>query len=186
MLFRSKCDCCGIESPVEQAFCPIARVFKSPLRYCPTCANQRQSRILKRCHLFCVATAAVSIIGAVTVVPPEERARLLFGAFILLFLDLGAVWHELGHALVATVVGLCVFRVSFGLFGRTVFKRQAFGIDIQAKSIPFGGFTLVAPQSLSWLHLRWSLFVAAGPLADRKSTRLNSSHSRASRMPSSA
>ena len=85
-------------------------------------------------------------------------AVLIFGITVII--------HELGHFLLAKANGITVTEFSIG-FGPTVVKTEKGGTIYSLKLLPFGG----ACQMLG---------------EDRKSTRLNSSHSGQSRMPSSA
>ena len=85
-----------------------------------------------------------------------------------------------------------------------MYKRQLFPIakgGVAAVPGPFGsGKTVVQHQLAKWAEADIDVYIGCGErgnemtdvlnefpeLVDRKSTRLNSSHSRASRMPSSA
>ena len=81
--------------------------------------------------------------------------------------------HEFGHYVVARWCGVKVLRFSVGL-GKIIWSRR-FGPDQTEwaiSAVPLGGYV--------------KMLDSRADDADRKSTRLNSSHSQQSRMPSSA
>ena len=95
------------------------------------------------------------------------------GAFALV-LGILIVVHELGHFAVARLCGVKVLRFSVG-FGRPLWTRRfgADGTEWALAAFPLGGYVKMLDER-------------EGEVADRKSTRLNSSHIQKSRMPSSA
>ena len=82
---------------------------------------------------------------------------------IILF-SIIVIFHELGHFWLAKANGIKVNEFCLGL-GPTLFGVQRGETKYSIKLLPFGGACI---------------------MEDRKSTRLNSSHSSQSRMPSSA
>lgn len=161
-----KCDCCGIESPLEKAFRPIVRVFQKPLRYCPACVEQRARRHYRNLLLVEVPLIVFSGVFAFAFVPMQDRGLLLFGPVFLLSYWACVVPHELGHAFVASLLGLRVFSICLGWVGQIVWRWRIFRTDICVTSLPSGGFTMLAPPSLFLIRLRWPLTVAAGPLTN--------------------
>jgi hypothetical protein len=161
-----KCDCCGIESPLDAAFRPIVRVFQKPWRYCPTCANRRDRSLHDRS--FWVGLTLMSFVGACAfaVASPQNRDIFLFAPALLAFFWLCVVPHELAHALAARLLGLRVFRIFIGSWGPVVWRQSIFGIEICVTPIPSGGLTLVGAPTLRFVRWRWALMVAAGPLAN--------------------
>jgi tetratricopeptide (TPR) repeat protein len=92
---------------------------------------------------------------------------LAFAAVICLSLsasELLTVPHELAHALAGLLLGLRVFKVSIGWFGTTLYRRRLLGCTFELKSLPVGGYTVVAPRTLHWARLRCWLVILAGPL----------------------
>ena len=83
--------------------------------------------------------------------------------------------HEAGHFFVARAVGMNPRRFYLG-FPPALVKVTRKGIEYGIGAIPLGGYV-----KIPGMHRP-----APSDLEDRKSTRLNSSHRRLSRMPSSA
>ena len=92
----------------------------------------------------------------------QNRGLLLFGPVFLLSYWACVVPHELGHAFVASLLGLRVFSICLGWVGQIVWRWRIFRTDICVTSLPSGGFTMLAPPSLFLIRLRWPLTVAAG------------------------
>ena len=126
----------------------------------------------------------------------------------LLALTLVVTVHELGHFLVARAFGIEVEAFSLG-FGPVLLKRtDRSGVEWRLSAIPLGGYVKFAgdagvssavPDAEETARLRAAALRATGGAGeprlfhlrpvwerDRKSTRLNSSHSGEARMPSSA
>jgi len=160
-----KCDCCGIESPVEEAFSPVARVFQKPLRYCPPCAKKRDWRIIKQSLIFLVVCLILLLLmGFGLERPGRKRNELLLLPLCFVFYPLGVVLHELAHAAVAKALGLRVFNILIGFRGPTVWQRTLFGTEVRINSLPADGLTLLAPRSLQFYRLRMGATYVAGPL----------------------
>ena len=90
-----------------------------------------------------------------------------FLVLILLVVPLIVV-HELGHLLVARWRGIAVEEFGIGFPPRVAVLYHGRRTQLTLNVLPFRGFVRMAGAT------------------DRKSTRLNSSHSQQSRMPSSA
>jgi tetratricopeptide (TPR) repeat protein len=73
--------------------------------------------------------------------------------------------HELGHAIGAWIVGMRVFTICIGTYGRIVATVQVFGHDLCFRSIPLGGYTLAVPKTTRLFRLRYFVVVLCGPLA---------------------
>ena len=83
--------------------------------------------------------------------------------------------HELGHFLVAKRLGVGVLKFSLG-FGKRLWGFRLGETEYLLSAIPLGGYVKMVGEDPREVRVG----------ADRKSTRLNSSHIQKSRMPSSA
>jgi tetratricopeptide (TPR) repeat protein len=164
-----KCDSCGLESDWDRAFRPTWKAFLSfqkPLHFCPGCWEKRQAVASRWAFLFAVAGAVLSILVGVTIAKPGDRRNMLALGCLIFFLPLSIVLHELAHAFTEVALGLRLFVVSYGLSGRVLYRRRFRDWTLEIRRSLSGGFALAAPRSTRWLRLRWSLVVAAAPLAN--------------------
>ncbi|MFZ5876036.1 MAG: site-2 protease family protein [Nitrospirota bacterium] len=90
---------------------------------------------------------------------------LIHVGFIFLFMWAMVIPHEFGHAIVARILGLKVFRVIIG-YGRPIFLCKLLGFKWEFRSLPIGGVTVAASPSPRFYRLRLFLMVLAGPLVD--------------------
>jgi len=95
---------------------------------------------------------------------PEIRiGYILINVFLFqLFLVLTIVPHELGHALMARLIGMRVFKIYLGS-GRTMFSFKLLGFDSELRSLPTGGVVVAAHRSLEHLRVNQFAFILAGP-----------------------
>ena len=84
----------------------------------------------------------------------------------VLFLCTGLVVHELGHAAAAWMVGMRVFEIAIGTFGKTLFRRRVGGVALEVKQHPLDGFVLASHKSLRFLRLRDTVMTLGGPVAN--------------------
>lgn len=120
----------------------------------------------RRALVFAVALSALAIVMGLTIGDADVRARFLAYGCLIFFIPLGTVLHELAHGLADLVLGLRLFSLSYGLTGRVLYRRRLGTCALEIRSSLSGGFALAAPRSTRWLRLRWSLVVAAAPLAN--------------------
>jgi tetratricopeptide (TPR) repeat protein len=162
----AKCDLCGIETNVEHAFYRIQDSYSNRIkRRCPDCWLKGQTASYKHIlvRYLTLAVVGVGLLGL--------DANNSFGWFTLnllllyLFMILAAFPHEMGHAFVATAVGLRVFEVVIG-FGRTTYEQRLYGFNFRLKSIPLGGFVFAAHKDKNWYRAKDFLFTLAGPFAN--------------------
>lgn len=154
-----KCDRCGLQSDVEQAFSSQKRLGGPPRRFCPDCTLKRQTRSF----LF---DLALIVGGGILVffINPGSRAAgtvLLISLIVLFMLPL-ILMHELAHAGAAKLTGLRVFGIVIGV-GKTVWSGKLFGMQWMVNSLPIGGITSVGAKPVP--NIRWKLFLVylAGP-----------------------
>lgn len=70
--------------------------------------------------------------------------------------------HECGHAFAGRILGFRVFWISVG-YGRQIFDKRIFGLNVRINALPFGGMTVLASKTSSNLRLRIWLSIFAGP-----------------------
>ncbi len=70
--------------------------------------------------------------------------------------------HELGHALVAALLGWRVCRVVIGL-GPTLLRFAVNGVPVDVRLFPVSGFVIPAPRSLEGARIKSALVYFAGP-----------------------
>jgi tetratricopeptide (TPR) repeat protein len=160
-----KCNSCGIESPIDQAFRPMTRLFQKPTRFCPSCAEKHDWRELKVALLFMAAIAALFVLAAFTLEKsgPKRNELLVFPLCFLIY-PLNVVLHEFAHVVTAWLVGLRVFNIFIGFRGPVLWRSKRFQAEIRLTCAPFDGLVLVAPPSLAHYRLRIGAVYAAGPL----------------------
>jgi tetratricopeptide (TPR) repeat protein len=160
-----KCDRCGIESPVEEAFSVVARAFRKPLRYCPPCVKQHNSQLAKALMMVGAPSIALCLLAGFTLERPgPRRNEVLVVPLSVLAYPLGLVLHELAHAFTAWAMRFRVFSILIGFHGPVLWRSEAAGTEIQVTCHPASGLTLVAPRSLDFYRLRMGAIWAAGPL----------------------
>lgn len=154
-----KCDRCGLQSDVEQAFSTEKRFLSKPRHFCPDCTVKRKTRsflwdivIIVGCGLFLYAVSPSSTAAAV----------VLHANLILLSLIPLIIIHELTHAGVAKLVGLRVFGIMIGI-GKTIWSGKLFGTDWTINVLPLGGITLVGARPVPFIRLKLFLIYLAGP-----------------------
>ena len=99
-------------------------------------------------------------------------ALLVFSAVIAI--------HEFGHFIVAKLCGIQVNEFSIGM-GPVLWKKNHKGTQYSLRALPVGGFVALEGEESPESQQAEAVHTEIG-----RSTRLNSSHSRKSRMPSSA
>lgn len=109
---------------------------------------------------------ALAIFVSVTIGDPRDRWLLQTVALAAAFEPLCVILHEAAHALAGALLGMRIFRVSIGQFGRVIYRRPLLGCQVEIRLLVCGGLTLAAPRSTAFLRLRWIFFVLAGPLAN--------------------
>jgi Peptidase family M50 len=95
----------------------------------------------------------------------EFSVRKLSIVFMLVFWVLMLVLHELGHAVVARLLGWRVREIVIG-FGRELWQWQIGETRLRVKLAPVEGYVLPAPVNAERVRLKSALFYAAGPGAE--------------------
>jgi Tfp pilus assembly protein PilF len=152
------CDNCGLQSTLDGAFHWIKRRL-----VCPSCMDLRHA-VLNR-HLLIVWCVA-GILGLVRfcISPSSSEWPYLIPCLYLVCRFASTLLHEVGHAIGALLVGMRLFNVCVGAYGRTLFVPRLFGYDFAFKSIPVGGFTLATPRSRRFARSRYCFMTLCGPL----------------------
>ena len=162
----ARCAICGNESPSLKGFQrqPVGRA-----RYrlvCPLCSIRQADAAFRS---LVIALLIATVVGAVLIrnQPPTSIGYLLWyvGSFCWAYM-LSVLPHELGHALAAVAVGMRLFNVTIGRFGRILSVRRVFGYDVAFRSIPLGGFTICTPKRIRFARLRFFIVTLCGPLAN--------------------
>ncbi len=154
-----KCDRCGLQSDVEQAFSTEKSLLRKPKHFCPDCTVKRESRWL----VFGLAILALSGLLNFAIDPFSGVTSVVLGSIlILLFMIPLVIIHELAHAGAAKLVGLRVFGITIGT-GKTIWSGKFLGMDWTINILPLAGITMAGARPLP--HSRWRLFFTylAGP-----------------------
>lgn len=156
-----KCDRCGLESDVEQAFSTEKQFFIVTSHFCPDCTVKRQSRsfilniaIIAACGLFLSWLNPYAALGRILM-----SASLSFLAAIPF-----VVVHELAHAITAWLLGLRVFGIVIGI-GRTIWVGKFLRMEWRLNLMPIAGITAVGARPVPHLRLKLFLIYLAGPLS---------------------
>jgi Tfp pilus assembly protein PilF len=160
----TKCHYCGTESEIEQAFRKVRPSFRRKFRsVCLQCLQKRRIKNFNWLLCYWLTTTLVSVVFLFF--PSLKGMGYFFLNCLLLdlFLLLTILPHEFGHALTAKLVGFRVFMVVVG-FGKTFYKKRLLGFNLELKSVPLGGVTILTPKSEKNFKLKYALSVIAGPL----------------------
>ena len=154
-----KCDRCGLQSDVEQAFSMEKHLLSRSKHFCPDCTVRRQATsfiapiaLLTGCGLLLYALN-----------PFSNLAIFYFEtALAILFMCPLIIVHELAHAAVARLVGLRVFAIMIGV-GKTLWSAKYLGMDWVINMLPIGGITAVGTRPAQNIRLKLFLIYLAGP-----------------------
>jgi hypothetical protein len=155
-----KCAKCGVVSEIEEVF--LKSYYSDKIFYCPECWGRD---VIQRGESYLIACVAILIGGLVWVIirPQNEFAWLIFQMGLFLsFISVVAVPHELGHVLAGFMTKAKILRVTIGL-GRTLYKRDIFGIEWEFCAIPICGFTSAGFNNRKFYRLRSFLVSLGGP-----------------------
>lgn len=89
---------------------------------------------------------------------PKKLSALLF----ILFWAPLLVIHELGHALMAKLLGWKVNRIVLGM-GKVLFMQRWFNAPVEIRAVPIEGFVQIAPKTLRGARYKHALIYFAGP-----------------------
>lgn len=160
----AKCHFCGVESELVQAFFKGRKSFSRKIQtVCPACWTKRRSTAFKRGLVISGFLAGVGMLMVVLF------PGLFFGWVILnsisidIFLVLSLLPHELGHALVAKLMGFRVFYIVVGS-GKRIGRIKFMGFNIEFRTVPLSGATITAPRDEKFFRLRYAAVLLAGPL----------------------
>jgi tetratricopeptide (TPR) repeat protein len=154
-----KCDRCGLQSDVEQAFSREKRLLRQPQVFCPDCTVKRHA------FSFVLDLAVVAGFGLLLyVLNPLSRVAAFYldVAGAILLMGPLILFHELTHAAVAKLMGLRVFGIIVGI-GKTIWSAKFLGLDWTINLLPLGGITFVGARPLTGIRWRLFLIYMAGP-----------------------
>jgi tetratricopeptide (TPR) repeat protein len=154
-----KCDRCGLQSDVDQAFSIQKNLLGQPRHFCPDCTVKRQTG-------SCVSTIAFFLAFGLFIFvlnPSSRTATVLLEASLvgLSFIPLILI-HELTHASVAKLVGLRVFGIQIGI-GKTVWSGEFLEINWVVNILPISGITLVGARPSPAIRSKLFFVYLAGP-----------------------
>lgn len=162
-----RCDKCGVQSPLKELFTRSRKSFSTRTQtLCPVCARKVEDRIHLVMFLMAIGILALYLLPPTAKAPPRDHAAPWSSLGLPLFLIVqyvSVIPHELSHALAGKLMGIELFRISFGR-GRLLVSRAFRGVLIEIRAIPGSGG--VNGGTLRMAGWRWRMFVyvAAGPL----------------------
>ena len=154
-----KCNRCGLQSDVEQAFSTEKRLFMRPRHYCPDCTVKRYMMA------FFIQIALLVASGILLFALNPLSGTAVFFLEITLFLVLMTlliIIHELAHAAVAGLVGLRVFGIMIGI-GKTIWAGKFLGMEWAINILPVSGITTVGARPVPHIRSKLFLIYLAGP-----------------------
>lgn len=160
------CDICGVKSDTGEAFKKARNPFTLKTRVrCPACWSGEQLSF-SRTLLWALGGLAVAGGFLVWARPDNNTGWFLLNIFLFgLFKMFMIIPHELGHAFVARLLGVRVFKVIVG-YGRTIHTCRALGFSWEVKELPMGGLTVALSSSSRYFRLKRFLVIAAGSLVN--------------------
>jgi tetratricopeptide (TPR) repeat protein len=154
-----KCNRCGLQSDVEQAFSTEKSLLLRTKHYCPDCTVRR--------HAFFLMTEILVFGGCgllLYALSPASSIAVLYlnGALVVLLLPILILIHELAHAAVGKLVRLRVFGIAVGI-GRTVWQGRFRDIEWAVNMVPVAGITAIGARPMPHIRGRIFLVYLAGP-----------------------
>ena len=155
------CDICGIAALEGQEFAQERLPFRRARRYCPACHKKFYLRVYA---VLAIIPIVFAIFGVWEILRAHKRMLDSVGiwyALLVLIQWVMIVPHELGHAVVARLLGYTQIRILVGA-GKPLLSFRFLGFSWLLNLIPFGGLTLF---KLNDQPSRWKYFavIAAGP-----------------------
>lgn len=154
------CSGCGVSSQWHGAFHNEPNSIR---KFCPPCWTKRDAA---NDRIYLVTYLFLGALGTVLAFYDSQWGFLLLTFFLLhVFGILATVPHELGHALTARAFGMHVFQVVVGM-GKKLFECKLFGVLVEFRTIPYGGFTLALSEKRKRVRVRQFVYALAGPVAN--------------------
>ncbi len=154
-----KCDRCGLQSDVEQAFSAEKHLLRRTKHFCPDCAVKRQMRSF----IWDIAILAGSGLVIFALHPSSRVVSIILQAYLIVLCMTPLVLiHELAHAAAANLAGLRVFGIVIGI-GKTIWSGKLLDMDWIINILPIAGITGIGARPVP--QIRWKLFFVylAGP-----------------------
>lgn len=159
-----RCARCGVTSTLPEVFQRGAVSQQRSGLLCPRCLQERQAFYANR---FSEAMCFLALLGALLW---WGRGMAQLG---LTFISIAGGYfftiiltplHELAHALTALALGLPVYSIRIGWFGKPFFKFNVGRCLIEVTRTPIGGMTVLAHPSPHFIRIKEFAVIAAGPL----------------------
>jgi hypothetical protein len=161
-----RCGDCGVEGRDESLFRPYYPSINGPaIHYCPTCWGAREVDAQQQGLKFAGGLIVAVVLAAVFFELGSSSQLARLGLLVLAFELSGTILHELGHAVVAIVLGLRVHTMSFG-YGPVLYSRRVGPWVLELCSVPVCGSVTVAGRSRTFPRLRQALACLGGPAAN--------------------
>lgn len=157
------CALCGATSTLPELF---LRGPTGPNRrglLCPRCFDE----VLASYHKWRLQGILLVIaLGALFVASGFEQFGVVMATFSIgcVFTVLLTPLHELAHALAALLLGLPVYRLVIGWYGKPLARFHVGRCAVEVKRVPVGGATYTAHPTDKLIRTRELLVVLAGPL----------------------
>lgn len=160
------CAGCGCVSNLKTAFLWLRRNHPRRQPYCPVCFEAYHAELS---YSYLTAIGILFIGGLL--VPYENLQTLLVAPAVgcmitLLMMPL----HELGHAVAAWVLGVPVYKIQLGWYGRLLYRRRFGRCELEMRLSLLGGIVQPAWRSTWGYRCRSIIIYVAGPLASISAT----------------
>jgi predicted DCC family thiol-disulfide oxidoreductase YuxK len=160
---KYRCARCGVESAEPKCFV-IPRKYDRPPRdvRCLMCEQARRTPDTLKSLRIVGSALLFPIFVYVPIAHGVTGLTIWIVAVAALMQPLATGLHELGHALVAKLVGLDVAAIELG-FGKRIWKRQIGETLLVLRLWPLSGRTYFGTRGRSLVRLRAWLTILAGP-----------------------
>jgi hypothetical protein len=159
-----KCVRCGFTSTEDDAFQESRRfVLVGGADYCLKCWARRQNTATLTGYLGSLLIVPwLAVVMLNTLSPTMGFAPVVY-LYYPLFGAVSIVFHELGHAFYAYLLGFRVFGITIG-HGRTVHTTSIGSLRLEVNAIPTSGVAWVGQSDLAWPRVKRFVVFLAGPL----------------------
>lgn len=160
----TSCHRCGAFDPTGRAF-PRERIpFRGTRVYCPSCQEIYTRKVVLGSFAI---SGLFALIGLLKILggSPKGAYESVNLFLVVAAMLLSVIPHELAHAAAGRSLGLLVDGISIG-FGKPIWRGRIFGLEVDLRRVPMGGFALISPGFTDHLRARFFLTILAGPLVN--------------------